>query len=318
MNAHPVRSLIVGDPTDPHVLAVTDLLPPQGCVVIDAATVGQMARQVDLHGAELLDLAGRRCRTDAQLGPVNGWIRRLAPAGWDDGTVLGSRQAAVLASRLGLLAAVIRDPAVSWVSRIDAVFAAEGKLTQYRAAATLGIRVADTVAATHHDAVAGLGEPFVLKPIGPGGFRDAEGQQHVVYTRTGRIQDLDGLDLAAAPFLAQRLIPAAEHFRIVTVADNAWTAALTATDRPVDWRQDLTAHDAFQPRPAPAGVERQAVALAQSLSCGYTSQDWILDEHGQATFIDLNPAGQWLFLPEPVASQVTHALAARLTDGARA
>jgi hypothetical protein len=54
------------------------------------------------------------------------------------------------------------------------------------------------------------------------------------------------------------------------------------------------------------------VRLAQSARVGYSSQDWIV-EGGEAYFIDLNPAGQWLFLPEPVASEVSGEIAAWLT-----
>lgn len=309
MTARPVSSLIVGDPADPHVAAVTDRLPPTGCVVVNAATVGDIVRRVDLAGAALVDLAGRACRTDAPGARPTGWIRRLAPAGWDDDVLLGSHRAAVLASRLGLLSAVVRDPALQWITPVDAAFAAEGKTAQYRAAARIGAIVPDTVIATAHDALSGLKEPFVVKPLGPGGFRNDQGEQQVVYARTTTRAELADLDLAAAPFMAQNLVHAAHHLRIVTVGNRAWTAALDAAGRPCDWRQDPSSHDGFRHSPESRHVEEQAVAVACELRCGYTSQDWIITTDGAAVFLDLNPAGQWLFLPEPIASQAADAIA---------
>jgi hypothetical protein len=42
---------------------------------------------------------------------------------------------------------------------------------------------------------------------------------------------------------------------------------------------------------------------------GYSSQDWVIAPTGAALFLDLNPAGQWLFLPADVAEAATTAIA---------
>ncbi|HVE45526.1 MAG TPA: hypothetical protein VNA57_02100 [Acidimicrobiales bacterium] len=52
--------------------------------------------------------------------------------------------------------------------------------------------------------------------------------------------------------------------------------------------------------------------MAGALGVGYSSQDWVVDRSGQPWFLDLNPGGQWLFLPEPAASAVTASVAAWL------
>jgi hypothetical protein len=56
------------------------------------------------------------------------------------------------------------------------------------------------------------------------------------------------------------------------------------------------------------------VTLATTLRAGFTSQDWIVDDAGPA-FLDLNPGGQWLFLPHEVSAPATAALADWLRDG---
>ena len=55
-------------------------------------------------------------------------------------------------------------------------------------------------------------------------------------------------------------------------------------------------------------VGEQAVALARALGVGYSSQDWLVRGEDRL-FIDLNPGGQWLFLPDAVAQPVTEAIA---------
>jgi hypothetical protein len=67
------------------------------------------------------------------------------------------------------------------------------------------------------------------------------------------------------------------------------------------------AHHSFAPIDEPE-VGRQALALAERMAVGYSSQDWIV-AGDKAYFIDLNPAGQWLFLPEPHVSEITSSIA---------
>lgn len=305
-----VERLLVGDMSDLHLAAVAGAIAAEATVVLDAATVGTVVQHLTLQNVLLTDLAGNTCLLGAH--PVRGWLRRLAPAGWDDRAVLGSKQAAVLSSRMALLAGVMRTPSISWITPIGPGFAAENKLVQYRMARSLGLSVPDT--SFHSDPsvlAADLGEPFVLKALGPGAYRDEAEQQRVVYSRRVTAGDLAASDLAAAPFLAQRSLDAKVHLRIVTVGQVAWTSALDAPDRPMDWREQETAHDSFRPATGFEATERNAVLLAEALGCGYTSQDWIVDEHG-VHFIDLNPGGQWLFLPRPAADAITAALAAEL------
>lgn len=65
----------------------------------------------------------------------------------------------------------------------------------------------------------------------------------------------------------------------------------------------------FRENPAPEGVHKLALQAARVCRVGYSSQDWMADHDGHWWFLDLNPAGQWLFLPAQVADRVTQGLA---------
>lgn len=303
-------ALLVGDLDDPHLRAVADLLPADRRVVLDAATLERALLLVTPEQTILKTESG----DDVMLppSPVRGWIRRLAPAGWDHSVQLGSHRAAVMASRVALLAAIMRDPSVSWITPVDQLYAAENKLTQYRAAASAGFRFPPTmIAIDRHDLAAELGEPFVLKPLGPGNF-EADDRQHVVYVRPQYAADLEGVDLLEAPFLAQSVMSARKHLRIVTVRDDAWVAELDSEGLPLDWRSHGPAHTSFRAASWPH-VRASAIQLAASLGVGMSAQDWLIDEEGPV-FLDLNPGGQWLFLPEEVSRPATKALAGWLMD----
>jgi hypothetical protein len=238
---------------------------------------------------------------------TRGWLRRLAPAGWHHGAKLGSHEAAVMAARVALLAAIARDPKIEWVTSVDNLYAAENKIVQYRAAEAAGIRIPKTlISADPGRLAAELGEPFILKPLGPGNF-EADGAQQVVYVTEHHANDLRDADLFAAPFLAQSLVLARTHLRVVTVREEAWVAELDGHGLPLDWRSHIPAHRSFRAANWPT-VATEATALATSLGLGMTCQDWMIDDEGPV-FTDINPGGQWLFLPEDVAEPATRALA---------
>lgn len=305
---------MIGDRDDPHVQSIVGRLPASGLVVVDAGHLDSVVRRLDSTRTTLVDVAGDQ----ADIHPddrCRGWIRRLAPAGWDHGVRLGSRRAAVLASRLTLLAALVRDPALTWLTGVDDLFAAENKIVQYRTAITAGIRVPEfAVSIDRSELSHRLGEPFVLKPLGPGDFVDEDGQPRVVFAREMREADLGEVDLLDAPFLAQRRVRADLHLRVVTVAERAWVAELDATGLPLDWRSHGPAHSSFRASSQWKDVERAAVSLAAALRTGFTCQDWVVDDEGPI-FLDLNPGGQWLFLPTAVAESASAALAAWLRAG---
>jgi hypothetical protein len=303
--SHRSPVLLIGDPTDPHVQAVADRIIPERRVVIDAATLRPGVTAITPTGTGLKTVGGDEVVLPE--GGSRGWLRRLAPAGWNHGTKLGSQAAAAMAAKMALVAAIIRDPKIEWVTSVDRLYAAENKLVQYRAAAAAGIRIPKTLITAKPDQLAAeLGEPFILKPLGPGNF-DADGVQHVVYVMPLHASDIAHADLLAAPFLGQSLVRAHTHLRVVTVGNEAWIAELDGRGLPLDWRSHAPAHSSFRPAQWPV-VASQAITLAAGLGLGMTSQDWMVDDDGPV-FTDMNPGGQWLFLPEAVAAPATRALA---------
>jgi hypothetical protein len=114
--------------------------------------------------------------------------------------------------------------------------------------------------------------------------------------------------LAGAPFLVQPALNASAHLRVVTVRQKAWVSELESDSVSLDWRATAAAHSAFHPARYPE-VAEEASKLAAKMRVGYSSQDWLVDQSGVAHFLDLNPAGQWLFLPNQVSEEVTLAIA---------
>ena len=128
------------------------------------------------------------------------------------------------------------------------------------------------------------------------------------------VRALTARALSPAPFLIQEHLHAARHRRVVTVARRVWSGVLDASDLPLDWRSEPAAHHSFRVDDPPLEVANGAAAIAQRLDLGYSSQDWVETKNGEHVLLDINPAGQWLFLPTKIADAVTEALANWLND----
>ena len=294
--------IIIGDRADPHVRAVADRLSCPA-TILDAAAMARVPFTITETDFVLDGNTVAAC-------PRRGWVRRLAPAGWTAPIRDGSLQGASQAAWLTALASIVRDDGTEWLSSIDAIAAAENKPLQYRRAAWAGVRVPEWMVTTDYAAIP-RGRGWVTKPLGPGHFVEG-GEDRIVPTTL--LTDGQRSALTAAPFIIQRYVQAVRHARVVTVGEQSFSATLDGSDRPLDWRTDADAHLAFTATAAPAEVHTAAVAAAAANNVGYSSQDWILDVDGVWWFVDLNPAGQWLFLPAVVADGVSAALAAWLAD----
>lgn len=307
-----LNALIVGDLRDSHVRSVISAVEARSNelpFVIDAPAMQRQGFSLDLE----------RLRFEGRSIPINsggrGWLRRYAPTAWGTGTVAGSLEAVTRRAFVALVGSVSRLGTRTWLTDVGDLLCAEDRLVQLEVARSLGIRVPDSlVTSSAEEAADRFAGPFVLKPIAGGYFWANDGPRAVFAQAISR-EAIVELDFAAAPFVAQERLDPLEHLRVVTVGSQAWVGALSAGGRPLDWRREEEAHRAWQPRIDPA-VEELAIELAQSLKAGYSSQDWIRDRDGLA-FLDLNPGGQWLFLPEPISEPVTQAIAIFLSQSDR-
>ncbi|WP_418057444.1 hypothetical protein [Pimelobacter simplex] len=295
--------LIVGNTEDLHVRAVVSAMSLEP-VIVDAATVLEEPVTITSGGIEI-------GRVKAVPGP--GWLRRLAPDGWLENLDAPGVEGVVRAAAVSALAAIARDDRFKWLTILDHLGGAENKPYQYRLVAAAGVPVPEWIVTTDPDAVPDTGH-WIAKALGPGSFIDGEGNGRIVPTRVVDVSDRD--TVARVPFILQRMIHARAHARVVTVGDQAFSATLPATDLPLDWRMSPAGHFGFTPRPVPERIHLLAVAAATQARLGYSAQDWIEDTDGDWWFVDLNPAGQWLFLPNEVAAPVTEAIARHL-DGRR-
>lgn len=304
-------AVVIGANDDPHVAAVLDHLPPH-VLVADASTLANVTYALK-EGRFTATSTTERFAIDVDR-PVRGWIRRLAPPRWHHNLTLESHAAAVKTAWLSLLTAVIRTCGVRWLTGVDQLIVGESKILQIDVARAVGVQTPETIITNDRDLIRQtFGSDVVLKPLGASHFYD--GEDAFAVFATGIATDDPALDaLPGAPFIAQERLDAREHLRVVTVADRLWAARLDANSRPLDWRRQDVAHRSFRPAVASARVQDGALAMAGALGLGYSSQDWLVTDAGEF-LLDVNPAGQWLFLPDDISNAVSRSIATWLLGG---
>lgn len=241
--------------------------------------------------------------------PRRGWIRRLAPSDWRRDAAPSSHAGVVRASWAALLVGTIELSSVEWLTPLMSMWRAENKLVQLAAAARLGIDTPRTcIVSSTHSLPEWAGSEIVVKPLGPATYAADHGQARVVHAEL-LPRDADELNLlGAAPFLVQEPIDAHVHLRVVTLNDKTWICGIGAPPE-FDWRRNAAAHKAFRKVEGFERVGEAAKSLAQMLVVGYSSQDWVVTPEGACYFLDLNPGGQWLFLPDEISAEVSAAIA---------
>jgi hypothetical protein len=303
----PGPSVVVGRREDLHAAAVVEATESLGGepLLLDAESLGDADFLLDDNGVQFF-------RSDGEpdsLSGCRGWLRRLAPESWREQVVSDSHEGVVQQAWTTAIAVLVDLAGVRWLSDLKQIFAAEEKLVQLRACRDAGVSSPPTVLVTRRSRIPSeFGEELVVKPLASGHYRTESGEARVVFASPMRRDD-PLLDLlAGAPFLIQPVLNARSHLRVVTVRQKAWVSELDSDSVSLDWRATAAAHSAFHPARYPE-VAEEASKLAAKMRVGYSSQDWLVDQSGVAHFLDLNPAGQWLFLPNQVSEEVTLAIA---------
>jgi glutathione synthase/RimK-type ligase-like ATP-grasp enzyme len=116
-----------------------------------------------------------------------------------------------------------------------------------------------------------------------------------------------------APVIFQEYIEARYDLRITVVGDSIFPAAIYSqeTAYKVDFRMDI-ANARIEAVRLPPAVEAQLQALMARLGLVYGAIDMRLTPDERYVFLEINPAGQWLFIEQRSMQPITACLATTL------
>jgi glutathione synthase/RimK-type ligase-like ATP-grasp enzyme len=312
-----VAVLVIAKEEDPHTRAVVDELHRLGAEVVVAdlsefpqrATMslrygccGDRGYVVRLRGVDHdLDRVGAVWWRRPQHPRISGEIVH------EQHRLFAANEASEALSGLwyALDAFWLNDPARDHV--------AHRKVLQLKVAQECGLEVPDTLITNDPDEARR--------------FVDRHGYRNVIYksfsafedewreTRILRDDELALLDhVRFAPVIFQEYVEAEVDLRITVVGDEVFPAAIHSqqTSYPVDFRMDMQRAD-ITPAELPGDVLAGLRALMSSLGLVYGAIDMRRRPDGEHRFLEINPAGQWLFVEQvtgqPIAAAIARTLA---------
>ena len=118
-----------------------------------------------------------------------------------------------------------------------------------------------------------------------------------------------------APVIFQEYIDAVADIRVIIVGNALFAAAADTrnADYPVDVRMNLNLD--YKPYLLPSGVSDRLHGLMRRLGLEYGAIDLRLTPDGRHVFLEINPAGQFLYIEQATGQHIAAALAGHLTGG---
>jgi glutathione synthase/RimK-type ligase-like ATP-grasp enzyme len=113
-----------------------------------------------------------------------------------------------------------------------------------------------------------------------------------------------------APVIFQEYIEAKVDLRITVVGDDIFPAEIGSqeTSYRVDFRMCMHEAD-IRPHVLPPAVAAKITDLMRALGLVYGAIDMRLTPDGEYVFLEINPAGQWLFIEQRTGQPITATLA---------
>ncbi len=305
--------LIISHLQDMHCMAVGQALQKRGHepVLLDLSRFPQLS-EIELGYGK------QRSRTmrlrdeqwgDTDLGECRAaWWRRPQPFGIPAEVTDPTHRAfaatearEVFGGLWGLLDAV-------WVNDPHRDDLAHRKAYQLRVAESVGLEVPETVITNAPEAA----REFIGSQNSHGAvFKAFNGTpQAWRETRLVKQAELERLDLVRlAPVIFQEYIDGVD-LRITVIGDKIFPAEidLNGGDYSVDFRMN---YDRIRIRPAtlPPAIEEGIHGLMQKLGLIYGAIDFRRKANGDHVFLEINPAGQWLFIEDQTGQPITQTLA---------
>jgi len=197
----------------------------------------------------------------------------------------------------------------AWVNPRRADEAAHQKPYQWQVARDVGLSVPRTLVTSEPEAARRfISEVGLGKTVFKAFLASLEAWRE---TRLIEQADLDRLDLVRyAPVIFQEYVEGVD-LRVTIVGDRMFAAEIDAraTSYPVDMRMVISEAE-VKPTTLPDHVQGALLALQSRLGLKYGAIDMRRTAEGDCVFLEVNPAGQWLFVERLTGLPISQAVAA--------
>lgn len=303
--------LVVSFPGNRHVEAVLEHL-HRPVVVVDVADFpGRMLLEVRFGKADVLSLTSARgvaVRAD-EVGAV--WYRREHAMELDAALTDPTSRLFAWSESSEALTGFWRSLECFWMNPPASDEAGQRKVRQLQVARQVGLSVPETLI-TNDPALA---HDFVLTHVPDGvvrkAFRNiAEAPRSTELVTAADLSRMG--DVRFAPVTFQAYVPAALDLRVIVVEEEVFATAIrSAPEFRADYRPGLGSAQ-LSAYELPEDVTAALLALHRRLGLVYGASDFRVTPEGDHVFLEVNPAGEYLFATERTGQPVPQAIAAVL------
>jgi glutathione synthase/RimK-type ligase-like ATP-grasp enzyme len=244
------------------------------------------------------------------------WCRGVQAAGFPDDMSPADRRFA-MAEAERMLTALYTIADVRWINHPHGHACANSKPAQLAVASKLGLDIPPTIITNDPDEI----RRFIASSDGDTVYKaltqsleTEPGKSLFTSVVTDKaIENLDLIRVTAGIF--QRLVPKAYELRVTVVGSRVFSARIDSQLRPatrVDWRHLPFEVDAVQD--IPGSVELKIHALMKEFGLQYGAFDFIVTPDGRHVFLEVNPAGHYMWIESKLGLPITEALADALTE----
>jgi glutathione synthase/RimK-type ligase-like ATP-grasp enzyme len=196
-----------------------------------------------------------------------------------------------------------------WVNDPGRDEVASRKLLQLRVAQEVGLEIPTTLVTNDVQEARAFLDRHGYREVICKAFSATEQQWRE--TRLIREQELAELDsVQYAPVIFQRYVPAEVDVRVTVVGSELFAAAIHSQESayPIDFRMDM-GNTRIEAAELPGTVSDGLLELMRRLGLVYGAIDLRRTPDGRHVFLEINPAGQWLFVEAATRQPIAKALA---------
>lgn len=310
--------LILSSPDDIHATAVKAILDQKGVEnhILNLAEF-PMAMEIGLAfatGAESVLALRLKDRTRIDVNRVRSiWWRRPQPFGFPQSLSDPVNRAFAQQESDFAFKGMYLSANAYWVNDITRDMLASHKVWQLQTAARLGLEIPRTLITNSPEDVrrfrAEVDGDMIYKAFlaSPMAWRE---------TRILRDEDMAMIEsLRLAPAIFQAYVPSIRDLRVTVVGRRLFPAQADLTT--VDYATDVRMNPGigWQPTELPAAVALRILAMMDVFGLEYGAFDFRLTPEGRYVFLEVNPAGQFLFIQNATGLPIAEELASRLIAG---
>jgi glutathione synthase/RimK-type ligase-like ATP-grasp enzyme len=305
--------LIVSYPDDQHVDQVRRHLTAPS-VVVDLASFpvslglsASLCREEESIHFALPETKETLCL--CKVGAV--WYRRIRPYGFHADLQDQTARLFAWSEANEALLGVWYSLECFWMNPPTADEVAQRKIKQLAIARRVGLSIPDTLVTNEPDAAREFIEKHGLGRVVRKAFRNiADAPRETSLVRREDVALLD--TVRYTPVIFQRFVPAVLDLRVTIVEDDIFAAAITSeTQYEADYRPGLNTAKVV-PYTLPTEVANKLLELMRIFGLKYGAIDLRVTPDGDHVFLEVNPAGEYLFISQRTNLPIAAAIAASL------